>query len=123
VLKDFASRWRENEEGCNLLGANGSGKTTLLHVSRTHIRRRTGNLSLLWRAGHQAPAPGQGLGRRFRKEVVLLFQYPEGDAVNPTVYDEIAYGLARLGADLDGRVRDCARGWEWTATWNGRHSS
>jgi cobalt/nickel transport system ATP-binding protein len=45
----------------------------------------------------------------FRKDVMLLFQNPEAMIFNPTVFEEIAFGLRQLGAeDIDERVRHWA---------------
>jgi cobalt/nickel transport system ATP-binding protein len=84
-----------------LLGANGSGKTTLLRILNGLIFPQEG----VYRYGSD-PVTERRLkdrrwSRRFRKEVVLLFQHPEAMLFNPTVYDEIAYGLRQLGNDDD----------------------
>ena len=108
VLKDVSFTVAENEKVV-LLGANGSGKTTLLHVLNGLIFPQEGTFRYCGEPVTKRRLRDRGWGRRFRKEVVLLFQYPEAMLFNPTVYDEIAYGLRQIGAaDLDGRVRDCA---------------
>jgi cobalt/nickel transport system ATP-binding protein len=90
-----------------LLGANGCGKTTLLKILNGLIFPQGG----LYRYGPE-PVTQRRLkdrtwSRRFRQQVVLLFQHPEAMLFNPTVYDEIAYGLRQLGEerDIDGVVR------------------
>jgi cobalt/nickel transport system ATP-binding protein len=48
--------------------------------------------------------------RRFRQEVVLLFQHPDAMLFNPTVREEIAYGPRKLGwPDADARVARWAK--------------
>jgi cobalt/nickel transport system ATP-binding protein len=48
--------------------------------------------------------------RDFRRRVVFLFQNPDAMVFNPTVYDEIAYGVRQLGLDdTDDRVLRWAR--------------
>jgi cobalt/nickel transport system ATP-binding protein len=94
------------QEKVVLLGANGSGKTTLLRILNALIFPQEGS----YRYGSEPVTKDRlrdrSWSRRFRREVVLLFQNPEAMLFNPTVYDEIAYGLRQLGADgLDGQVR------------------
>jgi cobalt/nickel transport system ATP-binding protein len=108
ALTDVSFAVAKNEKVV-LLGANGSGKTTLLQILNGLIFPQQGT----YRHGSE-PVTEKRLGdrsfsRRFRREVVLLFQHPEAMLFNPTVYDEIAYGLRQLGADdLDGQVRHWA---------------
>jgi cobalt/nickel transport system ATP-binding protein len=105
VLKDVSFVVGAKEKVV-LLGANGCGKTTLLQILNGLTFPQQGT----YRYGHE-PVTKRRLtdkawSRRFRKDVVLLFQHPEAMLFNPTVYDEIAYGLRQLKADdLDGRVR------------------
>jgi cobalt/nickel transport system ATP-binding protein len=93
-----------------LLGTNGSGKSTLLKVMNGLVAPSAG----VYRYRGEPITPGRlrdrALARRFRREVVLLFQSPDAMLFNPTVYEEVAFGLRRLGLDdLDARVR------HWTA--------
>ncbi len=92
-----------------LLGANGTGKSTLLKLLN----------GLLWPSRGEVRYAGQRLTReslkapdfhrRFRREVVLLFQNPDAMLFNPTVADEIAFGPRQLGLpDVDDRVRHWA---------------
>jgi cobalt/nickel transport system ATP-binding protein len=105
VLRDISFAIGPGEKVV-LLGCNGSGKTTLLRILDGLIFPSEGRYLYreepVTRAGLREPA----FGRRFRREVVLLFQEPESMIFNPTVYDEIAFGPRRLGVDdVDARVR------------------
>jgi len=94
------------DEKVVLLGANGSGKTTLLRILNGLIFPQEGAYRYGSEPVTEARLRDRSWSRRFRSEVVLLFQHPEAMLFNPTVYDEIAYGLRQLGADdLDGQVR------------------
>jgi cobalt/nickel transport system ATP-binding protein len=108
ALKDVSFAVAETEKVV-LLGANGSGKTTLLRILNGLIFPQEG----ICRYGSESVTEDRlrdrNWSRRFRREVVLLFQHPEAMLFNPTVYDEIAYGLRQLGTDdLDGQVRHWA---------------
>ncbi len=92
-----------------LLGANGCGKTTLLRLLDGLIFARQGRYRYRGQEVTKQRFKDRSWSRRFRSEVVLLFQHPEAMLFNPTVYDEIAFGLRQVGAhDLDGRVRHWA---------------
>jgi len=87
-----------------LLGANGSGKSTLLKLLNGLLTPTAGVYRY---AGDPVDARlgERAWVRRFRQEVVLLFQHPEAMLFNPTVRDEIAYGPRRLGwRDAEARV-------------------
>ena len=98
-----------DQEKVVLLGSNGSGKTTLLRILNGLIFPDQGTYRYRSEPVTERGLKDRSWSRRFRREVVLLFQHPEAMLFNPTVYDEIAYGLRQLGADdLDGRVRHWA---------------
>jgi cobalt/nickel transport system ATP-binding protein len=108
ALKDVSFAVAEREKVV-LLGANGSGKTTLLRILNGLVFPQGGSYRYGSEPVTEARLRDRSWSRRFRREVVLLFQHPEAMLFNPTVYDEIAYGLRQLGADdLDGRVRHWA---------------
>ena len=106
TLREVSLKIGEGEKVV-MLGANGSGKTTLLRILNGLIFPQKG----VYRYGSdpvtERRLKDRSWSRRFRKEVVLLFQHPEAMLFNPTVHDEIAYGLRQLGDDddLDGKVR------------------
>jgi len=91
-----------------LLGANGSGKTTLLRILDGLIFPAAGRYRYRGEPVTPARLKERAFARRFRREVVLLFQEPDAMIFNPTVYDEIAFGPRQFGVaspDLDARVR------------------
>jgi cobalt/nickel transport system ATP-binding protein len=105
VLKEISFSVADKEKVV-LLGANGSGKTTLLRILNGLVFPEGGSYRYGSEPVTEARLRDRSWSRRFRREVVLLFQHPEAMLFNPTVYDEIAYGLRQLGADdLDGKVR------------------
>ena len=93
-----------------LLGANGSGKSTLLRLLDALYFPSAGTMS----------AFGEELTERrfgddddfalgFRRRVGLVFQNPDVQLFNPTVFDELAFGPLQLGwdkADIRERVHD-----------------
>jgi len=95
-----------------LVGANGSGKTTLLRVLNGLIAPQQGSVRYRGEEVTSRRLRDKSFGREFRRQVVLLFQHPDAMLFNPTVYDEIAYGLRQLSAedlgDLDERVHHWA---------------
>jgi len=107
-LKDVSFTVTEREK-IVLLGANGCGKTTLLRVLNGLLFPQEGTCRYRGEAFTKRKVGDRGWSRRFRREVVLLFQQPEAMLFNPTVYDEIAYGLRQLGVDdLDAQVHHWA---------------
>jgi cobalt/nickel transport system ATP-binding protein len=79
-----------------LLGTNGSGKTTLLKLLNGLIFPSQGAYHYRGRPVTKAALRDKEFRRRFRRENVLLFQNPDTMLFNPTVYDEIAFGLRQL---------------------------
>jgi cobalt/nickel transport system ATP-binding protein len=92
-----------------LLGVNGSGKTTLLRILDGLIPPTAGSVLYQGRELTPRQLKDRDFHRAFRSEVVLLFQNPDAMIFNPTVYDEIAFGLRQLDLpDCDARVRQWA---------------
>ncbi len=71
-----------------IFGANGTGKTTLLRCLMGFIQPFGGEIAILG----EKPAPG-----RLRGKVGCLFQNPQKQLFENTVFDEIAFPLKRLG--------------------------
>jgi cobalt/nickel transport system ATP-binding protein len=79
-----------------LLGANGCGKSTLLKILAGLVFPQRGGY---WLDGREITARAlraKPFRREFRRRVALLFQNPDAMLFNPTVFDEIAFGLRQL---------------------------
>lgn len=88
-----------------LLGANGCGKSTLLKILNGLVFPTCGTYRYDGEPVTPARMRERDWVRRFRQQVVLLFQQPDAMLFNPTVRDEIAYGPRKLGwSDVDARV-------------------
>lgn len=104
ALIDISFSLRAGEKAV-LLGANGCGKSTLLKMLNGLVFPTAGAYRYGGDEVSQARMREREWARRFRQEVVLLFQHPDAMLFNPTVRDEIAYGPRKLGwPDADARV-------------------
>ncbi len=91
-----------------LIGHTGSGKSTLTQIVAGLLPPPEGSVSVDGRdyADYKTAA------RELRKKVGLVFQYPEHQLFEETVYRDIAFGPKnqKLTEDeIDGRVREAAR--------------
>ena len=91
-----------------LLGANGCGKSTLLKLLDALVLPSTGTLRFEGRALDAAALKARAFAADFRRRVALMFQHPEAMLFNPTVADEIGFGLRHLPAD---EARERVRHW------------
>ncbi len=92
-----------------LLGTNGCGKSSLLKILNGLISPREGHFTYKDEPVTPALLKNSSFNRHFRSEVVLLFQSPDAMLFNPTVYDEIAFGLRQIGVEsIDERVKHWA---------------
>ena len=95
-------------EFLGLIGHTGSGKSTLIqHLNG--LLKPTGGRVLL--DGEDIWADPKKI-RSVRFRVGLVFQYPEYQLFEETVYRDIAFGPTNMGltgAELDRRVHDAAR--------------
>ncbi len=79
-----------------LLGANGSGKSTLLRIfDALHFASKG---SVIFDGQRLTPELFQGddYALAFRRRVALVFQNPDVQLFNPTVFDEVAFGPLQL---------------------------
>ncbi|WP_457624131.1 energy-coupling factor ABC transporter ATP-binding protein [Persephonella sp.] len=80
-----------------ILGINGSGKSTILKIINALLFPQEGTYRYRGEIITPKKMKDREFVRKFRKEVVLLFQNPDTMIFNPTVFDEIAFGLRQLG--------------------------
>jgi cobalt/nickel transport system ATP-binding protein len=92
-----------------LLGANGSGKSTLLRLLDGLVFPEAGELLFHGvRITHQKLAD-RDFAMAFRRRVGLVFQNPDAQLFNPTVFDEIAFGPLQMGWKKD-EIRERVEG-------------
>ena len=92
-------------EFVGLIGHTGSGKSTLVQHLNGLIKPHSGKIIVNGRDTNQK---GEEL-KKLRCDVGLVFQYPEHQLFEETVYKDIAYGPSNLGLDkseIDRRVKE-----------------
>ncbi len=78
-----------------LLGANGSGKSTLLSALDGLLFPQKGTVFFQGEPLTESRLSGE-VEYDFRRRVALVFQNPDVQLFNPTVFDEIAFGPLQL---------------------------
>ena len=94
-------------EFLGIIGHTGSGKSTLIQHLNGLLKPTSGRIQL---QGRDIWADPKKI-RDVRFQVGLVFQYPEYQLFEETVYKDIAFGPKNMGldeADIDRRVRDAA---------------
>lgn len=94
-------------EFIGIIGHTGSGKSTLMQQLNGLLKPTSGSILLdgqnIW--------SDKKLTRKARFRVGLVFQYPEYQLFEETVYKDIAFGPKNMGLsteEIDRRVRDAA---------------
>lgn len=98
----------EEGEFVGVIGHTGSGKSTLIQHFNGLLKPTSGKIFIdgeeLWQDKEKL--------RPIRFKVGLVFQYPEYQLFEETVYKDIAFGPKNMGLDnmeIDWRVRETAR--------------
>ncbi|WP_395151386.1 energy-coupling factor transporter ATPase [uncultured Allofournierella sp.] len=85
----------EEGEFVGIIGATGSGKSTLINHFNGILKPSSGQVLV---NGQDIWAKGQDI-RAFRFMVGLVFQYPEYQLFEETIYKDIAFGPKNMGLD------------------------
>ena len=98
----------QDGEFVGLIGHTGSGKSTLIQHLNGLIKPTSGDIKY---QGVSIYSQGYKL-KDLRSKVGLVFQYPEYQLFEETVYKDISFGPKNMGLDegeVDRRVREAAR--------------
>jgi cobalt/nickel transport system ATP-binding protein len=79
-----------------IMGANGSGKSTLLRILDGLYFPEMGNVSVFGQPLTEERLLDEAFAFDFRRRVALVFQNPDVQLFNPTVFDEVAFGPLQL---------------------------
>jgi len=79
-----------------LLGANGSGKSTLLRLLDGLIFGQSGTVLFRGEDVSEDHMLDDAFALPFRRTVGIVFQNPDVQLFNPTVFDEVAFGPLQL---------------------------
>ena len=79
-----------------ILGANGSGKSTLLRLLDGLYFAESGSVSAFGTPLTEEQLQDDAFAFGFRQRVALVFQNPDVQLFNPTVFDEVAFGPLQL---------------------------
>ncbi len=95
-------------ECVGVVGRTGSGKSTLVQHFNGLLRPTEGSV---WVDGVRLDGRGETV-REVRRRVGLVFQYPEHQLFEETVFQDVAFGPRNLGLDpeeVEERVRESLR--------------
>lgn len=79
-----------------LMGANGSGKSTLLRILAALYFPQCGRVSFFGDTITEARMQEEAFSLAFRRRVGIVFQNPDIQLFNPSVFDEVAFGPLQL---------------------------
>jgi len=80
-----------------IIGPTGSGKSTLVQHFNALLRPTSGSVRV---AGQDLGDPKADL-KRTRQQVGLLFQYPEHQLFEESVFEDVAFGPRNMGLNTD----------------------
>ena len=104
---DDVSFWVDRGEFIGVIGHTGSGKSTLMQHLNGLLKPDSGTITL----GGEDIWQDKKTTRQARFRVGLVFQYPEYQLFEETVYKDIAFGPKNMGLkadEIDRRVREAA---------------
>ena len=102
---DFAA---EKGECLGVIGATGSGKSTFIQHLNGLLKPTSGRVLIDGRDIQES----KDYARKIRFRVGLVFQYPEYQLFDATVYDDIAFGPKNMGlpkSEIHCRVTEAAK--------------
>lgn len=82
-----------------IMGANGSGKSTLLRVLDGLYFPQAGQVEAFGHTLDEHHLGDETYAHTFRRRVAFVFQNPDIQLFNPTVFDEVAFGPLQLRWD------------------------
>ncbi len=90
-----------NKQRVAILGANGSGKSTFLRLLDALYFPDRGTISAFGENLTEEAFQNDEFAFRFRRRVAFVFQNPDVQLFNPTVFDEVAFGPLQLRWEKD----------------------
>lgn len=104
ALKDVSLSIADGEF-VGLIGHTGSGKSTLIQHLNGLLKPSSGTITI---GGEEITAKGADM-KKLRQKVGLVFQYPEHQLFEETVYKDISYGPKNMNLsqdEIDERVQE-----------------
>ncbi|HEX4165245.1 MAG TPA: ABC transporter ATP-binding protein [Bryobacteraceae bacterium] len=108
ALENLSLRFNRGER-VTLLGANGSGKSTLLRLLAALTFAHRGRITFDGRLLTSSAFQQAEFFYAFRRRVGIVFQNPDVQLFNASVFDEVAFGPLQLGwprTEIRDRVTD-----------------
>jgi cobalt/nickel transport system ATP-binding protein len=112
ALRGLSLKVREGER-IALLGANGSGKSTLLRMMDGLLFASAGTMKFRGLELNEAALSDDKFALGFHRQVGLVFQNPDVQLFNPTVFDEVAFGPLQMGWGHDEVLERVNKALEW----------
>ncbi len=100
ALNDLTLDVKQNSRVA-ILGANGSGKSTFLRLLDALYFPGKGTISAFGEKLTEEAFQDEEFAFRFRRRVAFVFQNPDVQLFNPTVFDEVAFGPLQLRWEKD----------------------
>ncbi|MFM7678202.1 MAG: energy-coupling factor ABC transporter ATP-binding protein [Roseiflexaceae bacterium] len=84
-----------------IMGANGSGKSTLLRILDGLYFPQSGQVDAFGHTLDEHHLLDESFAHTFRRRVAFVFQNPDIQLFNPTVFDEVAFGPLQMRWDKE----------------------